>query len=173
MDEPSAQEANRYAPPTAAVGDIASGTVGGRELAGRGTRLGAALIDVIILIVIMFVVGIVTPFRFFDPSRSGTIATLVLSYVFGMVIFLLVHGYLLATQGQTVGKKVLGIRIVRTDGSLATFGRVFGLRYALNGLIASVPIVGSIYALVDALMVFRDSRQCLHDQIADTIVVKA
>lgn len=173
MEETSAPEANRYAPPTAVVGDIGSGTVGGRELAGRGTRLGAALIDVVILLVVLFVIGLVTPFRFYEPSRAGTIATVLLSYVVGMGVFLLVHGYLLATQGQTVGKKLLGIRIVRTDGSLATFGRVFGLRYALNGLIASVPILGSIYGLVDALMIFRDSRQCLHDQIADTIVVKA
>jgi hypothetical protein len=29
-----------------------------------------------------------------------------------------------------------------------------------------------IYSLVDCLMIFRKSRRCLHDEIADTIVVK-
>lgn len=172
MNETS-QEANRYAPPTAAVGDIDTRTAAGHALAGRGTRLGAALIDVVILLVVMFVIGLVTPFRFYDPQGGGAIFTVVTSYILGMAIFLLVHGWLLATRGQTVGKKLLGIRIVRTDGSAAPFGRAFGLRYALNGLIASVPLVGPVYAIVDALMIFRDSRQCLHDQIADTIVVKA
>lgn len=172
--EETSQEANRYAPPTAVVNDVGGTVAGGRELAGRGTRLVAVIIDVVILVAVMFVIGLVTPFSFFDPQRGGSmVMAVVLQFVLGIGIFLLVHGYLLATQGQTVGKKVMGIRIVRTDGSLATFGRVFGLRYALNGLIASVPFVGSVYGLVDALMIFRDSRKCLHDQIADTIVVKA
>jgi uncharacterized RDD family membrane protein YckC len=29
-----------------------------------------------------------------------------------------------------------------------------------------------LFSLVDALAIFRQSRQCLHDSIADTIVVK-
>jgi uncharacterized RDD family membrane protein YckC len=70
-----------------------------------------------------------------------------------------------------VGKKLLGMRIVRSDGSRASAGRILGLRYTLGWVIASVPLVGSLYALVDALLIFRGSRQCLHDTIADTIVV--
>jgi hypothetical protein len=33
--------------------------------------------------------------------------------------------------------------------------------------------VGIVYELIDALMIYGESRQCLHDRIADTIVVKA
>ena len=40
-------------------------------------------------------------------------------------------------------------------------------------MIALVPLVGWMYGLLDVLMIFRDSRKCLHDNIADTIVVKA
>jgi hypothetical protein len=29
-----------------------------------------------------------------------------------------------------------------------------------------------IYALIDCVMIFRDSRRCLHDSIADTQVIK-
>ena len=36
-----------------------------------------------------------------------------------------------------------------------------------------VKTVTGARALVDALLIFRDSRKCLHDNIADTIVVKA
>jgi uncharacterized RDD family membrane protein YckC len=172
VNETPTHDANRYAPPVAAVEDIrADGS--GLALAGRGQRLAAAVIDVLILLAVLFVVGLVTSVSPFDPTRGGIAGSLVVSYVLGMAAFVAVHGWLLATQGQTVGKKLLGLRIVRTDGSRAAFGRVFGLRYALNGAIASIPIVGTLYALIDALLIFRDSRQCLHDQIADTIVVKA
>ena len=171
--EQTTQDANPYAPPTAAVRDVAGETAGGHVLAERSTRFFAALIDVVLLVLVMVLIGFVTPFKLFDPSTTGFLAAVAVPYVVGMLVFLAVHGFLLATQGQTVGKKLLGIRIVRSDGSRGTLGRVFGLRYALNGLIASVPVVGTIYGLVDALMIFRDSRRCLHDQIADTIVVKA
>lgn len=166
------QDANRYAPPTAVVEDVRV-EAGGRVLAGRGARLGAALIDVLILLAVLFAIGLVTPISPFAPGGGGFVGSLVLSYVLGMAAFAAVHGWLLATQGQTVGKKLLGLRIVRTDGSRASFGRVFGLRYALNGALASIPVVGTLYALLDVLLIFRDSRQCLHDQIADTIVVQA
>jgi uncharacterized RDD family membrane protein YckC len=174
MSDPG-QELNRYAPPTAIVEDVVPEMSGGLVLAGRGTRLAAAIIDSIILfiplILVIGLLGTVGALAGLDPD--GLIVDAVLPFILGIGLFLLLNGSLLARRGQTIGKLLMKIRIVRTDGSLATFGRVFGLRYALNGLIASVPFVGSVYGIVDALMIFRDSRQCLHDQIADTVVVKA
>jgi len=34
-------------------------------------------------------------------------------------------------------------------------------------------MIGPLLAMVDILLIFRSSRQCVHDQIADTKVVKA
>jgi len=42
-----------------------------------------------------------------------------------------------------------------------------------EGTFELVPGIGQIYSIVDALLIFRQSRKCLHDNIADTIVVKA
>ena len=39
----------------------------------------------------------------------------------------------------------------------------------MNGLISIVPL----YGVLDVLFIFGESRQCLHDKIAGTIVVKA
>ena len=103
----------------------------------------------------------------------GVWMLLVQNLVLGFILFLLIHGYLIATRGQTVGKALLKIRIVRSDGSPASFGRIVGLRYLTTSVLASIPIAGTIYGLVDALMIFRASRRCLHDNIADTIVVTA
>jgi len=37
---------------------------------------------------------------------------------------------------------------------------------------AFIPLFGQIDAIVNSLLIFRESRKCLHDNIADTIVVK-
>lgn len=73
--------------------------------------------------------------------------------------------------GQTLGKRLLGLRIVQAGGSRATFGRIFWRRIVLTGVIEAVPLLGWIFALVDPLFVFSATRQTLHDRIAGTIVV--
>jgi hypothetical protein len=39
----------------------------------------------------------------------------------------------------------------------------------VNTVLAFVPF----YGVVDALLIFGEARQCVHDKIADTIVIKA
>ena len=75
----------------------------------------------------------------------------------------------LQATGQSLGKKYCGIKVVRSDGSPVTLGRVVWLRNVVNWLISFVPL----YGFVDVLFIFGESRQCLHDRIADTTVVKA
>ncbi len=165
---PSSQ---RYAPPTADVADVAVGD--GTQLAGRGQRLGGAIIDGVILLGLWWLVGSVTPWNIFSPkmAQAGFASMLGMQLV-GLLLFAAVNGYLLATRGQTVAKKLLGMRIVRPDGSAATAGRTIGLRYGVGWLISAIPAVGAFFALIDALLIFRANRRCLHDLIADTIVVK-
>jgi uncharacterized RDD family membrane protein YckC len=74
-----------------------------------------------------------------------------------------------ARNGQSIAKKLLSIKVVRSDGSRASLGRIFWLRNIVNTLLSIVPL----YGVIDALFIFGEQRQCLHDKIADTIVVKA
>ena len=60
-----------------------------------------------------------------------------------------------------------------SDGSPASFGRIVGLRYLTTSVLASIPLAGTVYGLLDVLRIFRASRRCLHDNIADTILVTA
>jgi len=150
---------NPFAPPTARVEDI---SISGIELGGRGQRLVAVIVD-----------GSIQGGVYWLLASTGRgVGSVVVSLVVNIVLFLLIQGYLLATSGQTIGKKLLGLRIVRSNGERGDAGRVIGLRYLIC-VLASIPVVGWIFVLIDALMIFRDSRKCLHDNVADTIVVRA
>ncbi|MEK7234926.1 MAG: RDD family protein [Elusimicrobiota bacterium] len=85
-------------------------------------------------------------------------------------ILIVVQMIMLTKQGQTFGKRIVDIRIVMKD-TLENGGFVVNLvkRVFLNALLSIVPF----YALVDILFIFRADRRCLHDMIADTIVVQA
>ena len=72
-------------------------------------------------------------------------------------------------NGQSIAKKMLGIKVVRSDGSAASVGRIFWLRNVVNGVLSIIPL----YGLIDALLIFGETRKCIHDKIADTSVVKA
>ena len=170
MDD-STGSSGRYAPPQAEVADVAGDGV---ELAGRGTRLGAALLDGLLVAALLWVVSRVTPWNVLAPDISaGMLRLLLINLVLGFVTFTVLNGYLLATQGQTIGKRLLGLRIVRPDGKRASLARLLGARYGIGYVIGMVPVVGGLYGLLDSLLIFRESRQCLHDNIADTIVVRA
>jgi hypothetical protein len=65
------------------------------------------------------------------------------------------------------------IRVARPDGSNRAWAASFVARYLPMALVGAVPFVGGMVSLVDSLLIFRDDRRCLHDQIADTIVVRA
>jgi uncharacterized RDD family membrane protein YckC len=157
---------NPYAPPRATVLDIPS--LGALSLAGRGTRLGAALLDGVFMMLIgvpIFIGGLLS-------GGSDDKTMLVVGGVLGLTAFIVWAWFtirLLMANGQTIAKKLLGIKIIRTDGSAASFSRILWLRGFVNGLIGIVPF----YGLIDLLFIFSEERQCLHDKLADTMVVEA
>jgi uncharacterized RDD family membrane protein YckC len=165
---------NPYAPPRAAVSDIADPTAG-VELAGRGTRLVATIIDSIIVMIVFYVPlfvfsggPTVSPEGELDwagmfGSAGGVVACIGLA-VWGWFTYKFVK-----ENGQSIAKKMLGIKVLRTDGSAASVGRIFWLRNVVNTVLSFIPL----YGLIDALLIFGEQRKTIHDKIADTIVVKA
>lgn len=158
--------ANPYAAPTARVADERIGDV---VKASRLSRLGAVLLDSVVIFVVAIVAAVMVP-----SVRDGGSAPIVLGVLFlALAAFGVYQLVLLYRHGQTFGKKLLGIRIVRTDGSRAGLGRILGLRYLLPGLIGAIPVVGFVFGLADPLFIFGEEKRCLHDMMADTIVVDA
>ncbi len=163
---------NRFAPPQAVVADVAVSSEAG-VLASRWRRFFGSLIDGIILGLLLYILSLITPWKPFAVSDVGNplLHFALWNQVFGFALFVAVNGYLLATRGQTVAKAMLGMRIVRQDGSIASFGRSM-LRYGVGYFFAIVNAIASVYYLIDALLIFRANRRCLHDEIAGTMVVR-
>ncbi len=167
---------NPYQAPDAALPPPLPVSAGGEVLAGRGERLGAALIDGVISLATFLPVAALFGYfgKVMEAARSGQQMSLVATagyVVLAFVIFVLVQGYPLARSGQTWGKKLLWIRIADLQGGQPPFWRLVGLRYLPTQLISMVPVIGGLYVLVDALFIFRQDNRCLHDLIAGTRVV--
>jgi uncharacterized RDD family membrane protein YckC len=180
---------NAYAPPRSVVADPSSASADGElELAGRGVRLGAFVIDAVLL------------FGALGPAYAAAVRAMMLNigsdgvssggsaaffsalantgaWLYGGLalasIIAIVNAVLVHRNGQSIGKHWLGIKVLRKDGSRAGLARIFWLRNVVNGLFGYIPVVGRLYGLVDALLIFRADRRCCHDLIADTIVVRA
>ena len=148
------------------------------EPAGRGVRLVAAILDSIIASLMIYVPGLIV------AAATGALEQLDRPEsefdfsVFAVPLFVCFMGFvawawitllLVARYGQTMAKRLLEIRVVRSDGTQASLGRIFWLRNVVNGLLGVIPL----YGLIDLLFIFGERRQCIHDLIADTIVVKA
>jgi uncharacterized RDD family membrane protein YckC len=166
-------ESNPYAPPQAAVYDV-PGAQEWLEPADRITRLAAAILDGVIIFVMIYVPLLVAAAAG-DAAAAGSPAASALvllgagSALLGTVVWSVLTIRSVSSNGQSIAKKMLGIRVVRTDGTPASLGRIFWLRNVVNWLLSLIPL----YGFVDVLFIFGESRQCLHDKLADTAVVKA
>ena len=165
--------ANPYAAPVARVQDVASGDAMAK--ASRGARLAAVLLDAVPIMAIAIAAAILVPA--IGSGGNGAMSPLAMAVLaaagISMVAFAIYQLVMLHRHGQTFGKKLMGIRIVRKDGSRAGLGRIFWLRYFVPGVIGNIPLLGALFALADPLFIFGEEKRCLHDLFADTIVVDA
>jgi uncharacterized RDD family membrane protein YckC len=131
--------------------------------ADRMSRLGAQMLDGLVFLAAVVPAGIAVGSGNGSNDLGPLGIGLIVVTVIASLALLVINFRLISREGQTLGKKWSGIRIVRTDGSRASFGRIFGLRMIVNGLIGSIPILGPIYSLADSLAIFGEARLCLHD----------
>jgi uncharacterized RDD family membrane protein YckC len=124
---------------------------GGPQLADWGTRAGGYLVDFGISFAAQFVVAL------FSQS---------LAQVVGIAVFLY-FGYLTGTTGQTPGRRVVGIRVLReADGQVLGAGAGIG-RGFLHILDALPLLLGFLWPIWDK------KKQTFADKIIHSVVVKA
>jgi uncharacterized RDD family membrane protein YckC len=129
------------------------------EKAGFWIRVGAYLIDAVILIVINFIVGLILGL----VGLGKTAVPSAVGFIIGIAYF--VYLWSASGGGQTIGQRALGLRVIKTDGTQLDFGRSL-LRY-VGLIIASIPI-----GLGLAWVGWDPQKQGWHDKIAGTYVVK-
>jgi uncharacterized RDD family membrane protein YckC len=157
-------------------------------IAPVGYRLAARLIDGAVLLGLNLVVNGYFVFQLMQeltqaaaaqsggaPATITPYAATLMRTIFGIATALWFAYEIPAMigTGQTLGKRLVGIRVVTTDGAPIGFGRAFQ-RWAIAGLPTLFwPWGGMLVQLVDAAWCLwdRPNRQCLHDKSASTVVV--
>jgi uncharacterized RDD family membrane protein YckC len=133
-------------------------------LASRGRRFLGSLIDNLV-----YLVALAPAVLLIDGDIRSENALLVIGLA--VMVIVAVQAVLIATSGQSIAKKLLGMRIVRLDGSPIGFVRGVLVRSWAVGAIASIPTIGGIFGLIDALYIFGAEQRCLHDVMAGSKVV--
>ncbi|HUQ87288.1 MAG TPA: RDD family protein [Vicinamibacterales bacterium] len=164
---------NPYAPPRARVRDVAAPKAQ-LVLAERSTRLGAALVDGVIFALMVYTPFLIAMFASSatgsgtEPNGAVMMIGLVLTLV-GFVAWTFLTLRQVSATGQSLAKKYFNIKVVLSDGSPVSLSTLIVKRNLLNGILGIIPL----YGIVELLFIFSERRQCLHDKLADTIVVEA
>jgi uncharacterized RDD family membrane protein YckC len=163
------------APPVPASGQY--------QLAGWWSRVGATLIDGLIVgvgaLIILAIFGAVFSIGFFASEETG-VASLIIGMMLGFVavaiVAVLYAPLMMArTNGKTLGRMAMGIRVVRANGQPMTFGfamlREVAVKVLLFGFAGSLTF--GLVNLADALWpLWDDENRALHDFVVDTRVVR-
>lgn len=142
-----------------------------------GVRFVAKLIDGIVGWVAGMIINVGLAMLFFgsfifqpkanDPAVMGKfMAYQGTSFLVGMTFAVLYSWFFLSRYSATPGKMVMGLKVVRSDGSQLSGGRIVG-RYFAELLSTMILCIGYIMAGFD------EERRALHDRICDTRVIKS
>ncbi|KHF39306.1 RDD family protein [Halalkalibacter okhensis] len=134
--------------------------------AGFWMRLWAFLLD---LITVMALNGlIVSPFlRFTNVSGLLSIGPFNLETVLSAIVFFLYFAIMTKVYGQTIGKMVMGLRVVSSKNDELTWTQVVFREGVGRFIQQSFFLLYAIYVMV----AFTAKKQGLHDVIADTFVI--
>jgi len=149
-------------------------------------RVGAFLIDSLLLGLVGFMLGLVLESTFVQIGSWGRL----IGFGIALIYFGVMNSKI--SEGQTVGKKVLKLRVVDAGNQTITLGRsilryaVFATPFSLNGAHfsneamlsfmmypLSLIIFGGLLSILYLYIFNRVTRQSLHDLAVGTYVVNA
>jgi uncharacterized RDD family membrane protein YckC len=171
MPEPQ----NPYAAPQYQDDDRAPLRLTG-NLASLGQRFMGRLVDNLgsaaVSLVALFTIG--DGVRLFQMKDTADQLTATLVFFAYALPFNALQWWLVVTSGQSIGKKLANTRIVRDDNSPVGFASGVVLREWVMVALGSIPVVGTLVALVDGILIFvGHEKKTLHDRIAGTKVIDA
>jgi uncharacterized RDD family membrane protein YckC len=139
---------------------------GAPTLASWISRVGAVLIDGLIIGIPMMILSAIGGSMATIEDPSAGIVFIILGYIvaFGLGLWFI---YQEGTTGQTIGKKAVGIRLLRQDnGQPLGFGMAF-VRKLAHILDSFACYIGYLWPLWD------DKNQTFADKVCSTLVIKA
>lgn len=126
--------------------------------AGFWIRLGAIILDAFIISLPLALID-----YFITGQLRGQGISNVIYFLYGLIVPVVWYGY-------TVGKRLAGIRIARTNGEKVSLWTMIK-RNVIAGLVYGITF--GIALIVSILMIaFRQDKRSLHDMIAGTYVTK-
>jgi uncharacterized RDD family membrane protein YckC len=151
----------------------------GRQLASWGSRVGATLLDWLILLIPVTLLIVLVVVVFLSSDVGGIVTAIISSLLYLVAVLFyapLLMGREGAHNGQTWGKQIVGIRVVRDSGQPVDIGFGFLREFVVKGLLFG--FVGSFFfsipTLVDYLWpLWDDQNRALHDMVVTTHVVRA
>lgn len=169
--------------PVPAAGQAGPGMVGAGggaafDLASPGSRFIARLVDFFVLLIPLLIVAIVLGAGAY--GIGGGEVSFAVQFGSGLLTTLISLGYefffLSQKEGQTIGKKVANVRVVKEDGS--PLDQNTTLMRLLIPALGIIPFLGAIVGFINIvailILIFADDRkQVPHDKIAKTLVVNA
>ncbi len=154
------------------------------QYAGFVSRAAALVMDIVILIIGVIIINwlIALPLTFFFGVNIENCAAMtgnaprfiqafcrVINFAWWVVAVAAAPVYftfMFATSGQTIGKYVMGLRVVRVDGRPMSVAK--GFLRQLGYFISLIPLgLGFFWVVVD------DRRQGFHDRLVGTVVIYA
>jgi len=136
-----------------------------RNYAGFKIRLGAKLIDYVILWVAQMAFGLLIAV-FFRQASSSPIAAQIPLMLMQLLFAAAYTCWFLVKFGATPGKMACGLKVITAEGGPITFGRALGRHFAefLSGMILAIGYI---------MAAFDKEKRSLHDRICNTRVVRA
>jgi len=145
------------------------------ELAGPGARLGARIIDLLIVSAVPLILIFGSRGSADETSDGGGVfVAFVSAMLIATPIWCIYEVVLIAVRGQTLGKMLVKVKVVRADsGGVPGAGKSIG-RWIIPFAPGFVPGLGQLaQLLIYTWLLWDRNRQGLHDKAAGTLVVKA
>ena len=151
-----------------------AGPTGAVVYGGFWRRFAALLLDGLILAV--FTVPLRMAVMMFLPFNNSvanmnpalvmaTLAAIGVGFLISTALSCLYQGYFLSQKGATLGKMLLGLKVVTVSGGPITVSRAVG-RYFASILSSMILCIGYI------MVAFDDQKRALHDHICGTRVIR-
>jgi uncharacterized RDD family membrane protein YckC len=137
----------------------------GHRLANWPQRVGAYLIDLLVVVVPMGIAfALVSPGR--DQPGGGGVLVAWLLYLIGVGVWIYNRWFVAGRTGQSWGKQALGIKLLRMDNGQPIGGAMAAVRDVLH-----VFIDGLICDLGYLWPIWDNRRQTFADKIVSTVVI--